>query len=304
LQISVKTHKPEAGIKGPHVFLDLLRHHTPPGVQWVEGSADILLLVFGAEHQARKRFKYRAICTRCDGLYYLGDKKSGPNLNRQAADRYRCADGIIFQSHFCQQQYHIFVGARPVPQRIIPNGTEMTHRAGRRPCGVVSCAGWRMSKRPHLVADLARRLKHSAPDVKITVIGPYKGKVYDNMVVLGTVKRRRLDGIYRQNNVFFHPAYQDPCPNTVVEAVAHGLYVVGSDTGGIPDIVGQNGRLIHEEPCFHQLEKPPRLNMDVVESTVLEALEKNESQSFRRDLMIQNVAAAYTNFWQSLLRGK
>ena len=304
MQISVKTHKPEPGIKGPHVFLDLLRHHTPPGVQWVEGSADILLLVFGAEHQARKQFKYRAICARCDGLYYLGDKKSGPNLNRQAIDRYRCADGCIWQSHFCQRQYHIFAGGREVPERIIPNGTEIPHWSGPRPRGVVSCAGWRMSKRPHLVAHLAWRLRQSAPGVKVTVLGPYKGIVHDNMVVLGTVKRRRLNEIYRQNNVFFHPAYQDPCPNTVVEAVAHGLYVVGSDTGGMPDIVQQNGRLIHEKPCFHQLEEPPRLDMDIVEWTVLDALEQKESQPFRRDLVIQNVAVAYTNFWQLLLQNR
>ncbi len=37
---------------------------------------------------------------------------------------------------------------------------------------------------------------------------------------------------------------RDPCPNAVVESMAHGLPVVGIASGGIPDIVGDAGELV------------------------------------------------------------
>lgn len=37
---------------------------------------------------------------------------------------------------------------------------------------------------------------------------------------------------------------RDPCPNAVVESMAHGLPVVGLASGGIPDIVGDAGELV------------------------------------------------------------
>jgi len=40
---------------------------------------------------------------------------------------------------------------------------------------------------------------------------------------------------------------RDPCPNAVVESMAHGLPVVGIASGGIPDIVGDAGELIPKD---------------------------------------------------------
>ena len=37
---------------------------------------------------------------------------------------------------------------------------------------------------------------------------------------------------------------RDPCPNAVVESMAHGLPVVGIASGGVPDIVGDAGELV------------------------------------------------------------
>lgn len=170
---------------------------------------------------------------------------------------------------------------------------------------MVSCAGWRPSKRGWAIKRLAEELLRLRPDVTITILGPFKGETLPNMKALGTVEPSRLKTIYRDNRVFFHPAFQDPCPNTVVEAVAHGLFVVGSTTGGMKDIVRSNGVLIEEPEVFHRIEQPPDPSgdwMDQATQAVLIGLEQEDQLPLRRDLDIRNVAAEYALFWKSLLR--
>jgi glycosyltransferase involved in cell wall biosynthesis len=63
---------------------------------------------------------------------------------------------------------------------------------------------------------------------------------------LGFVENERLVSmIYNAADVFVIPSLQDNLPNTVQEAMACGIPVVGFDAGGVPDMVkdGVTGRL-------------------------------------------------------------
>ena len=63
---------------------------------------------------------------------------------------------------------------------------------------------------------------------------------------LGRLERDELlAGVYAAADVFVIPSLQDNLPNTVLEALACGTPVIGSDTGGIPDMVrpGETGWL-------------------------------------------------------------
>lgn len=42
-------------------------------------------------------------------------------------------------------------------------------------------------------------------------------------------------------------SYRDPCPNSVIESMAHGLPVVGVASGGVTDIVGDAGELLEAD---------------------------------------------------------
>lgn len=69
---------------------------------------------------------------------------------------------------------------------------------------------------------------------------------------IGSAERRmvghtdRLDEWYRAADVYVHPARADTFPNTVLEALASGLPVVGSAVNGIPEQVkeGETGHLV------------------------------------------------------------
>lgn len=44
--------------------------------------------------------------------------------------------------------------------------------------------------------------------------------------------------VYRKADAYVMTKHNDPCPNTVLEALSTGLPVLYSDSGGVPELVG------------------------------------------------------------------
>jgi len=88
---------------------------------------------------------------------------------------------------------------------------------------------------------------------------------------VGWLEPRDLPDFYRTGDVFIHPSRVDPYPNAVLEAMASGLPVIGSDlAGSVVDRIthGQNG-LVHRaddvedlaENIAYALSDPARLRI-------------------------------------------
>ncbi len=55
--------------------------------------------------------------------------------------------------------------------------------------------------------------------------------------------------LYRAHHIVIHPKYLDPCPTVVIEALASGLPVVGSASGGLPELIpAAAGELVRVPP--------------------------------------------------------
>jgi len=54
--------------------------------------------------------------------------------------------------------------------------------------------------------------------------------------------------LYRAHDVLVHPKYMDPCPTVVLEAMACGLPIVGSRSGGMPEIVSEECGVLIDVP--------------------------------------------------------
>ncbi|MEW6041715.1 MAG: glycosyltransferase family 4 protein [Elusimicrobiota bacterium] len=73
--------------------------------------------------------------------------------------------------------------------------------------------------------------------------------VSDKLEFMQSLERQRLGELYERCDVFVIPSLYDNFPNALLEAMAYGCPVVGTDTGGIHEIIqhGENGLVFKPE---------------------------------------------------------
>lgn len=86
------------------------------------------------------------------------------------------------------------------------------------------------------------KIAGTGPDEKIIQELISKYNLEQNVELLGWLEEKQLLDFYYSGNVFLHPSRFDPFPNCVLEAMACGLPVIGSDAAG--SVVD---RIIHRE---------------------------------------------------------
>ena len=78
----------------------------------------------------------------------------------------------------------------------------------------------------------------------------------DRVVFAGRYAQRDAPALYRRAHVCSIPQVNDPCPNVVLEALACGVPVVHSASGGTPELVGDGGIGVPSETSWEQ-DVPP-----------------------------------------------
>lgn len=163
------------------------------------------------------------------------------------------ADYVLFQSAFCRACADYFVGPRAGPAEILYNAvdTSVFAPAPRPPAreGLVLMLGGNQVQ-PDRLAAAVRTLAHvveERPDATLLVTGIVRYPEDELMRKLGVADRVRFTGtyaiadapaMYRQADIMLHTRPNDPCPYTVIEAMASGLPVVHAMSGGTPELVG------------------------------------------------------------------
>jgi L-malate glycosyltransferase len=71
--------------------------------------------------------------------------------------------------------------------------------------------------------------------------------VSDKVNFLGKVEHDRLPQVYRQADIFILPSIHEGMSNTLLEAMASGLPVIVTDTGGTKELVKDNGIIIRKK---------------------------------------------------------
>jgi glycosyltransferase involved in cell wall biosynthesis len=256
---------------GPLVKVKRLREHFPEhrlgyNTVYVLSNAPYL----SAPALERLKRKGIGIVHNQNGVFYpawyAGDWQ---RENARMAASYRLADHVFWQTDFCRRAAERFLGSRKGPGEVLYNAVD-THRftpaaasprEGRLTFLVTGKIG------PHLAYRLTNTVEGLAAavrlglDARLTIAGliaqEAQAAALEAAEACGIAGRVRLAGpfsqaeapdLYRSAHAYIMTKYMDPCPNVVIEALACGLPVVYSASGGVPELVGEDAGVGIEVP--------------------------------------------------------
>jgi glycosyltransferase involved in cell wall biosynthesis len=188
-------------------------------------------------------------------------------VNRPMARLLHQADHVIYQSGFCRVAADRYLGPRAGPSEILHNTVDTSvftpHGRVRDGAGpVLVLAGthgfW---YRLRTAIEALAHIRRERPAARLLVAGPLAWTARASEAVADVRRHARAFGVeeavelagsfaqaaapdlLRRGDLLLHTQYNDACPSIVLEAMACGLPVVYSKTGGVPELVGEEAGL-------------------------------------------------------------
>lgn len=208
-------------------------------------------------------------------------------LRRLDAELILSADHVLFQSAFCKEAADHLVGRREGPWEIFPNAVDSERfspspGAADGPPTILLGGNQVQPYRLAVAVEALRHVVDAVPDARLLVAGlvPFpedelirRLRLERHVRFLGTHTMREAPDVYRRAHLLLHTRANDPCPNTVLEALATGLPVVHPLSGGVPELVGDAGVGVPGETSIER-EIPP--DPAPLAEGVLRVLERRE----------------------------
>tara|TARA_B100000809_G_C15135560_1_gene530410 strand:+ start:3826 stop:4965 length:1140 start_codon:yes stop_codon:yes gene_type:complete len=204
------------------------------------------------------------------------------------------AEHVVYQSAFCEQTSRRYLGERKGPAEILYNPVDTTvftprnHTLNADTAVLLMagshCHGYRVFSAITCLAEMTRR---DLP-VRLVIAGRFVWGaseeaclretrnlcrtlgVQDQVELRGAYLQTDAEAVMRAGDILLHTKYMDPCPRLVVEAMACGLPVIYSDSGGVPELVGDEAGVAVSVPqdwdTIHEIQ--PDKTADAVEKVL------------------------------------
>jgi glycosyltransferase involved in cell wall biosynthesis len=230
----------------------------------LDDPSDAVLVIAGTRRLGplwRARRRGIRIVQRLDGVNWVQRVKwSGVKYTVRAEYgnlmlafiRNNFADRVIYQSQFIRRWWEDWYGAAKAPATVIINGVDLQTYSpdgeGDKPTDVNrmlllegSLARGLNSGLFHAVS-VAEKLADKYP-MEVVVAGTVdevtQRRLQSKVPVkfLGTVPRAEIPALARSSHLMYCAEVNPPCPNSVIEALACGLPVIGFDSGSLKELV-------------------------------------------------------------------
>lgn len=200
-----------------------------------------------------------------NGVAYPGwFGKGWEKCNRPMQHLHRLADYIFYQSEFCKMSADRFVGDVCPAWEILHNPVDTSlfmpaiGKNNRQGFKMLLAGSHGSFYRPQTAIKVLRLVSETIPDVELTIAGRFcwhrENRKTEEQVMrcareegvagkvryVGPYTQQQAIDLFRESNLLLHTKYNDPCPRLVVEAMACGLPVLYSATGGVAELVGKD----------------------------------------------------------------
>ena len=222
-------------------------------------------------------------------------------MNQQMSLSYHYADYVFYQSEFCRMCANKYLGERLGRGEILYNAVDIKHF---KPLKDISENG---SRKPFVFLITGKIDKHLFYRIESTMLAIAKLRQHgmecklniagmlDNYVqraisevaselniskyinIIGPYTQKEAPLIYKQADAYVMTKHNDPCPNTVIEALSCGLPVVYSNSGGVPELVGSSAGIAVD--VGDDWEKPSTPSPELLADAMLSVAENIDDYS-------------------------
>jgi glycosyltransferase involved in cell wall biosynthesis len=216
-----------------------------------------------------------------NGVRYPGLGLADMNrINRRDGRLLHAADYVFFQSAFCKVSADRFYGERSDAWEVLHNAVDTrtftpANVRPSRPLTLLLGGNQYQRYRLEVALETLALLRVERPEVRLLVTGdlsflddPAEARAVAEELVArrglaghvdftGAYIRAEAPDVLRAADILLHTKYNDPCPTLVVEAMACGVPVVYSASGGVPELVGDEGGIGIPAPLDFERDHPP-----------------------------------------------
>lgn len=238
-----------------------------------------------------------------NGVAYPGwFGKGWERQNRAMAQLHAMADYVVYQSDFCKLSAERFLGERGREASVVlynPVDTgffcpDTSQQPEKDIVLLLSGSHW-TRYRVDIALETLHKVRLHNDRVFLKIAGRFcwhddelkaekevqrsaeKLGIAAHVSICGTYTQEQAPALLNSCTILLHTKYNDPCPRLVVEAMACGLPIVYSATGGVPELVGSAGGVGVAGSLDWEKDHPPQPSL--LAKAVLEVIENLEMYS-------------------------